>query len=104
MILQQQGGNTVQLNSFHRNDSGHCSTSYEQSDPTSFVLEAPTALEAGEAHAYLVKTMLLLRISGCYGNIVEQAESHGLVGGSMVARRPGNGIAGRHTPACCALS
>ena len=34
---------------------------------------------------HLVKAMVLLRISGCNGNIVQQAEAHGLVGCSVVA-------------------
>lgn len=45
---------------------------------------------------HLMKAMVLLRISGCNGNIVEQAEPHRLVGCSVVAWGPGNRVASRY--------
>lgn len=45
-----------------------------------------------QGRVHLVKAMVLLRISGCNGNIVEQAEAHGLVGCSMVAWGPSNRV------------
>ena len=53
---------------------------------------------------HLVEAMVLLRISGRNGNIVEQAEAHGLVGCSVVAGGPGNRVACRHLYTRCALA
>lgn len=53
---------------------------------------------------HLVEAMVLLRISGRNGNIVEQAEAHGLVGCGVVAGGPGNRVACRHLYTRCALA
>ena len=52
---------------------------------------------------HLLQAMVLLSISCCNGNIVEQAEAHGLGGSGVVAWRAGNGVAGWYLPARAAL-
>ena len=53
---------------------------------------------------HLLEAMLLLCISGCNGNVVKQAEAHGLVGCGMMAGGSGNGVACRHLHTCYALA
>lgn len=62
--------------------------------PTELAVAKHMVAIAKELHGrvHLLKAMVLLRISGCNGNIVEQAEAHGLVGCSVVAWGPSNRV------------